>query len=67
MSKKSTARITIADTMAHKIPTRLVIKSGALRRSLQFARTTMSSDFTSGVTAVIGGRRSESLKNEKLQ
>ncbi len=60
-----TAWVTTSDTVANKIPARLAsIMSGALRRSLQLARTTMSSDFTSGETTVRGGRRSESLKNQ---
>ncbi len=66
--RKRTARVTTSDTVANKIPARLAsIKSGALPRSLQFARTTRSSEFTSGVTTVRGGRRSDSLKKGKLQ
>ena len=66
--KKRTARVTTSDIVANKIPARLAsIKSGALRRSLQLARGTVSSDFTSGVTTVRGGRRSDSLKKGKLQ
>ena len=66
--KKRSARVTVGDTAANKIPARLAsIKSGALRRSYQLARTTEPSDLTSGAPDGSGGPRNESLKKGSKQ